>query len=134
MRLYHTTTDRAAASILCGGFRDATDTYGFRDEHGRPVTLTGVWFANRPLGVNEGVTDDLAFGSPVLVIAVEETEIAAYELTTVPEAYREWCLPAALATTNLLGVIFEPPSSEEETWWEEMEPTRSLAIRWTSRA
>ena len=58
---------------------------------------------------------------------MEEADIATYELTTFPEAYREWCIPALLTTPHLLGVIYDPlDEAEDEEWWEDAEPTRHV--------
>lgn len=123
MRLYHTTTRSAGAEILSSGFRDTTGHYGFTGDDGAPLELTGVWFANRPLDVHEGAAGSPSNGDPVLVIAVEESEIAAYELSTMPELYREWCMPAEIANRHLLGVIYDP-LDDDEVLWEDLEPRR----------
>lgn len=124
MRLYHTTTANAAEAILHAGIQDETGSYGFwnKDE---PVSLTGVWFADRPLGVSEGAADDPVLGAPVLIIEVDEAAIAAFEMSTLPEVYREWCIPAELANRHLQGVIYDPLDGKlGEAWWEALKPTR----------
>ena len=128
MRVYHTTTKNAAAAILQGGWHDTTGHYGFVDYTAQErVPMTGVWFANRPLGGDEGAAGWPVMGDPVLVIELEEADIATYELTTFPEAYREWCIPALLATPHLLGVVYDQlDEAEDEAWWEDAEPTRHV--------
>jgi hypothetical protein len=46
MLVYHTTPKPYA--ILSRGFKDSTGKYGFEE------SVTGVWFANVPVGANEG--------------------------------------------------------------------------------
>jgi hypothetical protein len=122
VRLYHTTDASAFEAILQPGFQDKTGSYGFVNDH-RPASLTGVWFANRPLGVSEGAADEPVLGAPVLVIDVDEEAVAAYELTTRSGTYREWCIPAELANHHLLGVIYDPLDDRVgEAWWEAIEP------------
>jgi hypothetical protein len=50
IRVYHRTTEAAAAAIQAQGFKDATDTYMTANEY------TGVWFADSPLDSNEGAS------------------------------------------------------------------------------
>lgn len=124
MRLYHTTTTRAAKAILRAGFRDKSGSSGVQNEKVF-ASYTGAWFANRPVGVREGAKGDPALGAPVLVIDLDEATIVTYEQNAVPEDHREWCIPAALANPHLLGVIHEPARSGlGKVWWEAMEPAR----------
>jgi hypothetical protein len=61
------------------------------------------------------------------VIELEEMAISNYELIEESDdkTYREWCIPAQLATAHLLGVIWEPDESDDG-WWEVAEPKRTL--------
>ena len=67
MKLYHHTF--AAAAILAEGFKDHTGYYMFN------VPLTGVWFSDVPLGINEG-----ADGDTYLVVEVPEDVAINYEV------------------------------------------------------
>jgi hypothetical protein len=84
-RLFHATTDEAAAAILAEGFRDATGTYDTDRE------FTGVWLSDRPLDENEG-----AAGSTILEVTLDlpEAEIIEWEWVTEPPTggmgYREF--------------------------------------------
>ncbi|SRR5258707_4670736 len=99
MRLYHTTTEEAAQAIVSGGFRDATGFYMLS------IELTGVWFADRPLGPDEGAAGSPELGAPVLVIELDEAEIADYEVIEEEKPYREWCIPAELANRSKVTVL-----------------------------
>jgi hypothetical protein len=70
------------------GFRDATGSYGLVG-----MTLTGVFFADRPVDKNEGAT------SSEVVIVVDVPgglAIGDFELIEELKGYREWCIPAAI--------------------------------------
>jgi hypothetical protein len=101
VRLYHTTTPEAVASIQRDGFRDGSGSYGFIH-----LTLTGVFFSDHPVGGDEGAKGDPVLGDPVLVIDIPEDEISQYGWE---DAIREWCIPAELV--NRYGppaVIYDP--------------------------
>jgi hypothetical protein len=55
VRVYHTTARGDA--ILTGGFRDAEGSYGLA-----ATTLRGVWVADQPLGIGDGVDGDQVLG------------------------------------------------------------------------
>jgi hypothetical protein len=128
-RLYHTTTAAAAAAILREGFRDATGSYMFEG-----LQLTGVFFADEPVGINEGAGGSPELGDPVLVVDIPEAALAEYrineelsesELAELAleigiskeklaehgplNSFREWCIPAAIV--NRYGppkVLYDP--------------------------
>ncbi len=87
MILYHRTYE--AKAILAQGFRDGKGTYVTDDRE-----FQGVWLADRPLDVNEGVDRD-----GVLVLDIPEEVIAQYEWINEPATDREWHIPADLITT-----------------------------------
>jgi hypothetical protein len=94
---YHRTN--VAEAILSHGFRDSTGSYLFVGG----FTMTGVFIANTPVGVNEG-----AIGDQVLRIDFpDDQDLDFYELVQEESTYREWCVPAALlndqATLTLLS-------------------------------
>lgn len=85
MRLFHSTTAVAAASILTVGFRDTTFTY----LTGR--LWTGVWLSDRPLDGNEGA----AIGALLAVdLDLADDELAEFEWVEDGKPYREWLVPA----------------------------------------
>ena len=57
--LFHSTTEDAAASILGGGFEDATGNYLTNRE------WSGVWVSDVPLDVNEGAKGNVFDGLPL---------------------------------------------------------------------
>jgi hypothetical protein len=83
MKCYHNTF--AAEEILANGFKDATGYYLTATLH------TGVWFADRPLDVNEGADGDV-----LLAIDIPENLFAEYEWVEEGKGYREALIPAAL--------------------------------------
>lgn len=87
MIVYHTTD--AAKAILDTGFRDGSGSYGV------PTwTLTGVFVADEPVGVNEGAT-----GEEVLEIQLpgRPEDYASYAIEEEGlRAFQEWCIPAAI--------------------------------------
>jgi hypothetical protein len=120
MKIYHTTTRDRADAILRHGFRDATGSYGFANRDGSPFTLTGVFFSDVPVGVNEGAKGDPLLGDPVLVVEIPESEIAPYGWE---DAIREWCIPAEVV--NRYG----PPAVLSED-----DPMHPLSEDWTPPA
>lgn len=99
MKLYHRTA--AAAAILKSGFEDRTGSYLTSTLH------TGVWFADRPLDINDG-----ADGDTLLAIEMPEEVIREYEWIEERKSYREWLIPAALANQHGPTRVV---SSEEES-------------------
>jgi hypothetical protein len=89
MRLYHSTSVRAAEAIMRAGFRAATGAYGLGDGK-----LTGCFFADRAVSENEGARSSAAVVVDVAAGAMES--LADFELVEEGKPYREWCLPAAL--------------------------------------
>jgi hypothetical protein len=125
VRLYHTTTAEAATAILRNGFNGVTAFFGVYALEGVAVPFTGVWVADCPVGIAQGAGGDPGAGDPVFVIALDETAIASYENRNEGTAYREWCIPASLATAHLLGMITQPADAEgSAAWWEAAEPHR----------
>jgi hypothetical protein len=112
MICYHVTD--AADAILREGFRDETGSYMFAN-----LILTGVWIADQPLNCNEG-----AKGDQVLQVAfADDFSLESYEIVEEEpmNAYREWCVPAALINTHAAVTLL----SEEEV--EELEDRRFRA-------
>jgi len=99
MVLYHCTP--AADAIIRGGFRDSTGCYMMS------VEITGVFFSNWPLDINEG-----AKGDTVLSLEIPEEKILDFEIVEDDKPYREWCIPADLANS------YGPPTivPEEEVY------------------
>jgi hypothetical protein len=91
MICYHTTTKEKAEAIQRDGFRDATGSYGFAN-----IELTGVWLADTPLGINDGIVGDH-------VLRVEfPDDVDLPEPIVDPEHdfYRERIVPADLINTR----------------------------------
>ncbi len=86
---------------------------GFITRDGEAFPLTGVWFADGPVGVNEGAADDPSLGDPVLAIEIDEAAVEYYEICEDGKPYREWCIPAHLANAHLIGVITVSEDSED---------------------
>ena len=57
--LFHSTTEDAAASILGGGFEDATGNYLTNQE------WNGVWLSDVPFDVNEGAKGNVSIALPL---------------------------------------------------------------------
>jgi len=86
MKLYHRTTNNAAAAIMANGFRDGSGTYGTGTQ------FSGVWLSNVPLDENEGAT-----GDALLEVIIDGRTIAHYEWKQEPAfGYREWLIPASI--------------------------------------
>ena len=88
MRLFHTTTAEAAASIATDGFQDREGSYL------TTTTWRGVWLADRPLDANEG-----AVGEDVFVLEGPEDVVAEYEWIEDGKPYREFLVPAEIVNT-----------------------------------
>jgi hypothetical protein len=89
MVFYHRTTEKAAAKILKGGFRDGQGRYM------TTVTLQGVWVSDVPLDSNEG-----AKGHTLLKVSIPIAIIGSYEVVEEGKPYREWVVPAAILNEN----------------------------------
>ena|ERR1700722_20023862 len=87
MRCYHTTA--APDAIMQGGFRDATDDYMIGE------LRTGVWLADRPLGIMDGTAD-----GAVVCIDVPDELFAEYEWIKEGKGYREALIPASLVNRH----------------------------------
>jgi hypothetical protein len=91
MRLFHRTTDPAAASILTHGFKDARGTYMTATLH------RGVWLSNVPVTVNEGAKGDALLE---VMLDLPEAALATYEWIGEEKLYREWLVPARLVNAH----------------------------------
>lgn len=94
MIVYHCTD--AAEQILARGFHDSEGTYLTRNVY------TGVWVADRPLDVNDGVD-----GDRVLAIEIPESVIASFEWIEEEEPYREWLVPAQVLNEYPLTEVLD---------------------------
>jgi hypothetical protein len=72
-------------AIIAGGFKDARDTYMTDRE------WTGVWLADRPLGLMEG-----AKGEAVLMLQIPADVFNKYEWVEEGKHYREALIPARI--------------------------------------
>ena len=88
MKLFHRTPH--AEAILRDGFRARRGS----------CDLTGVWFSEVPLDINEG-----AKGPTVLVVEIPEEDIVDFEVREQGKPYREWCLPGELANRHPVSVV-----------------------------
>jgi hypothetical protein len=96
MRVFFTTAAGMTRAIL---------RHGFRDEY-KEGDLRGVWFADQPLGANEGFAGDVT-----LCVEVPEDVFAHYQWVEEPPiGYRRSLLPAAVL--NRLG----PPQIYSHTF------------------
>jgi hypothetical protein len=86
MRVYYTTTEAQAETILAAGFTDL-------DEH---AGATGVWLADRQPGANDGSEGEVALG-----LDVPEADFEHYEREGPGLDYRLALIPAELL--NRLG-------------------------------
>ena len=130
MRMYHTTTAEAATAILRDGFNGVTAFFGRYALAGSAVLFTGVWVADQPVGSGEGAAGDPGAGDPVLVIDLDEAAAVDFENCEEGKPYREWCIPAPLATAHLLGVIRQRADAVGSTdWWAAAEPSPALPVR-----
>jgi hypothetical protein len=91
LRLFHATTEAAAASIFTSGFRDSTLYID-------GLELTGVWLSDIPLDRQEGTK-----GTEVLVVDLPEELLADYELIEDEKTYREFCVPSG--TVNRYPIV-----------------------------
>jgi hypothetical protein len=109
-RLYHSTTEEAAASILREGFRDGTGSYGCVG-----ITLTGVFVSDLPVDENEG-----AKGYAVLETNVPEGfDLDGFGIVEEGRPPWEWLIPAAVLNrwpVRLLSEdeLYEVPTSVAE--------------------
>jgi hypothetical protein len=103
--IYYHVTD-AAFAILREGFRDETGSYMFEN-----LVLIGVWIADQPLNCNEG-----AKGDQVLKVEfADDFSLESYEIVEEEpmNAYREWCVPAALINTHAAVTLLNEEEVEE---------------------
>ena len=94
MRLFHRTRYDAALAILTKGFKDQEGYYTTQGLH------RGVWFADRPLDINEG-----AEGGVVLAVEVPEERMMPFEWIEEGKPYREFLAPAAVVNRFGLPTI-----------------------------
>lgn len=94
MRLFHRTRAHNAKSILREGFRDAEGNYGVAN------TYRGVWLSDTPLEANEG-----AWGDTLLVVELDESDVAPFEWVEEGKAFREFLVPAAIINRKSTPVI-----------------------------
>jgi hypothetical protein len=86
MKLFHRTTLDRMRAIVADGFRDGTGRY-LTDQD-----WSGVWFADRPLDIDEG-----ARGEYVLTVDIPESVVVPYEWVEEGKPYREFLVPATVA-------------------------------------
>lgn len=103
MILYHVTTSQNAALIRRDGFRDRTKQLGVDGRTAKPFFVKGVWFSDRPWceGGSCGV-DELEPGLEALTIDVAEERVREFGIAAEGSPYREWCIPAELASAHLV--------------------------------
>ncbi len=102
---YHRTMIAEARSIVTKGFVDEDWDFGLRDVHtGEDALVTGVWFADRPLGRDEDIPGDAV----VEVTAdLTEEELAPFELAGMLWDARLWVAPAELINSRAKMRILE---------------------------
>ena len=83
MRVFHTTTDAAAAAIERDGFRDGVGSYLTVNEY------RGVWLGDLPMDPNEGASGDVLF-----VLDIPEQVLKPFEWIEEGKPYREFLVPA----------------------------------------
>jgi hypothetical protein len=86
MRLYHSTSRKAAGAILAGGFRDSCGYY-LTDR-----LWCGVFLADRPLYRSEGTKGEI-----LVCVEIPEDVALSYEWEDgqgIPKPYREFLIPA----------------------------------------
>ena len=93
MRVFHATTEEAAAQILRAGFRDVAGTFGTDQE------WRGVWVADRPIDRNEGCA-----GDTVLTFTIPAAMFLAFEWCEADKPYREALLPAERVNAQQTGL------------------------------
>lgn len=138
MKLYHATTEQAAASILSSGFRDAEGTYMTRHVY------RGVWLSDVPLNENEG-----AKGNVLLLVELPEETFVQYEWVEEGKAYREALIPAEIINrTKSVARVLDDEFCQRDvpeidiavelrqsspTYWREFEQYASVAfpMLWT---
>src|SRR5690348_15392786 len=102
MILYHVTRTRTATAIRSRGFRDSRRHIGHTDD-GKPVSVSGVWFSDRPWVEGANVEpDDVPEGYALLRIDVNGHHVRRFEVKNEGAPYREWCIPAAVANKHLI--------------------------------
>jgi hypothetical protein len=99
VKLYHTTD--SAETILTDGFRDGSGWYGMATH-----VVTGVFFADQPVAVNEGAVGDQVIEATL----PDDVDPDRFELVEEGKPYREWCIPALV---NERGSIRMPPDDED---------------------
>ena len=117
MKLYHTTTLEGAEIIKRQGFRDNRGSYGLSYENGTPFYISGVFFSDRPLDCNDGLSQDV---SQVFVIEIPCDVIDPYELVEEGKGYREWCIPTVVV--NKYFTEREPLNLKSLLWGLEESP------------
>ena len=80
MRLYHSTTEDAAALILREGFKNDEATYM------NVQIWSGVWLSDRPLELNQGAA--------LLSVNIPSELIVQYEWIQQGKPFREFLIPA----------------------------------------
>ena len=89
--LYHRTTPDAAVAILA---------YGFSDDLGVSVNnrrLPGVWVSDKPHAPPEDLPEEVTLLAVDFEGDLDELKGSEW---AVPEAYREWLLPAAFVNAR----------------------------------
>ncbi len=109
MKLYHRTTDQAAASILDQGFQDATGGYLTTHEY------TGVWFSDMPLDATNRTRGDVLLE---VILDVGDDVLGRYEWVEEGKRDREFLVPAEVVNRHgTVRVILDV--DEEDTIWLE---------------
>jgi hypothetical protein len=106
MKLYHRTTDQAAAAILDQGFQDATAAYMTTHDY------TGVWLSDMPIDANEGAVGDVLLE---VTLNVGNEVLGRYEWVEEGKRYREFLVPAEVV--NRHGTVRVVAGDEEDTIW-----------------
>lgn len=104
MRLYHRTREERASSILKDGFKDGSGYYDSSQ------IFRGVWFSDRPLEINDGVTGDALIA---VDLPIQDADLADFEWIEEGKPYREWLVPAELI--NLHGLFTLLSSDDPHT-------------------
>lgn len=108
LKLYHTTSKEIAQKILSTGFTDTCGDYGFKNIRGGPLSLSGVWFADRPL---DDFDCDKSFADPiVLEVDVDPDVIEEFSLVEPGTHYREWLIPAKIVNRYPVIIVSNCPN------------------------